>query len=178
MSFLKRLFGKLASARPSAPLYSAVVAAARTPDWYVEGEVPDTIDGRFEMVAAMMSLALLRLEREGEAYAAEAAELTESFVDDMDGQLREIGVGDVVVGKHLGKMMSALGGRLGAYRDAIEDAGEGTDTLETALLRNIYRGEAPAGGGLAWVAARMRVLHAALTAVPAGALLRGRWPQP
>lgn len=172
MSFLKRLFGKPEPAPRTAPLYAAVVAAARQPGWYVEGQVPDTLDGRFEMVAVILSLALLRLEREGPAYGAEAAELTETFVTDMDGQLRQLGVGDVVVGKHIGKMMSALGGRLGAYRDGLT---EGSD-LAAALVRNLYRGEAPAAAALETVIAKLRGQHAALARQAPEALLAGEWP--
>src|SRR3546814_2060072 len=62
----------------------------------------------------------------------------------MDGQLREIGIGDIIVGKHIGRMMSMLGGRLGAYR-----AGLAEGDLAPALVRNLYRGTAPAPAALA-----------------------------
>ena len=110
MGFWKRWLGGGAAAQPD-PLYAAIVAQARAPDWYVAGAVPDTIDGRFDMVATVLALVLLRLEAEPAGLAA-SARLTEQFVTDMDGQLREIGIGDVVVGKHMGRMMGALGGRL------------------------------------------------------------------
>ena len=173
MSFFKRLFGKGRSDAATAALYAALVAAARRPHWYLEGKVPDTIDGRFEMVAAMLSLALLRLEREGKACAAESALLTETFVRDMDGQLREIGIGDVVVGKHIGKMMSALGGRLGAYRTALQADGD----LGVALVRNLYRNEAPERAALDFVGARLRALDAALATMAPTELLAGKWPE-
>ena len=64
----------------------------------------------------------------------------------MDPQLREIGIGDLLVGKHVGRMMGMLGGRLGAYRDGLA-AGD----LKPALVRNLYRGEAPATQALAHV---------------------------
>ena len=80
--------------------------------------MPDTIDGRFDMIAAILALVLLRLEAEGEAGRDPSVLLTEIFIDDMDGTLRQIGIGDYVVGKHVGRMMSALGGRLAAFRDA------------------------------------------------------------
>lgn len=173
MSFLDRLFGRKDDRGAMRPLYDAVVAAARQPQWYEEGQVPDTIDGRFEMVAAMLSLVLLRLEVDGERHAAESAKLTETFVDDMDGQLREIGVGDVVVGKHIGKMMSALGGRLGAYRAGLAPGGE----LEPALDRNLYQGREPDAAARDWTVTRLRTLHAAVMASDAESLLAGRWPQ-
>ncbi|WP_294394709.1 ubiquinol-cytochrome C chaperone family protein [uncultured Sphingomonas sp.] len=119
------------------PLYRAVAAAARSPTWYGEGGVPDTLDGRFDMVVAMLSLVLLRLEAEGDAGRAPSAYLTELFVHDMDGQLRQSGIGDIVVGKHVGRMVAALGGRLGALRQAFADG-----DLDEAIARNIYRGAA------------------------------------
>ena len=64
------------------PLYSAIVVEARRPDWYRAG-VPDTIDGRFDMVASVLSLVLLRLEREGPEPRSSQTLLTETFVDDM-----------------------------------------------------------------------------------------------
>ena len=148
MSLLKRIFG---SSEPDPkmkliPLYNQIVAHARQPHWYEAGQVPDSIDGRFDMVSAILTLVLLRLE-ESDGHAQDMAYLTEVFVDDMDGQLRESGVGDVIVGKHMGKMMSALGGRLGAFRDGLDNPA----MLETAIMRNIYRSETSDPVGLAHV---------------------------
>ena len=136
MSLFKRIFG---SSEPDPklkliPLYNQVVAHAREPHWYEAGQVPDSLDGRFDMVSAILSLVLLRLE-DAATHAQESAYLTEVFVDDMDGQLRESGVGDVIVGKYMGKMMSALGGRLGAFRNGLEKP----ETFDDVILRNIYR---------------------------------------
>src|SRR3546814_20934152 len=72
----------------------------------------------------------------------------------MDGQLRQIGIGDMIVGKHIGRMMRALGGRLAAYRSGL-GAGE---SLEDALVRNLYRGNAPAAAQLEHVANGLRTL--------------------
>lgn len=151
-------------------LYDAVVARARRPHWYLDGAVPDTVDGRFDMIAAVLCTVLLRLEQEPEGTAA-TAPLTERFVDDMDGQLRQIGIGDIVVGKHIGKMMSMLGGRLGAYRD-----GFAARDLDGALVRNLYRGEAPPGPALAHVGAALLALHDSLAGVPVGRLIEGELP--
>ena len=152
------------------PLYRAVVAAARQPIWYRDGGVPDTVDGRFDMVAAILSMVLLRLEREGAPGRAPSALLAELFVEDMDGQLRQEGVGDVVVGKHVGRMMGALGGRLGAFREAFA----GGD-LAGAILRNVYRGTAPAPGAAAVLHDGLVALDASLGATPASELLDGAW---
>jgi hypothetical protein len=93
---------------------------ARNPFWYREGQVSDTIDGRFDMIAAIIALVLLRLEAAGRSLACRAVLLTETFIDDMDASLRQLGIGDHVVGKHVGRMTSALGGRLAAFRTARE----------------------------------------------------------
>ncbi|SFP95178.1 cytochrome b pre-mRNA-processing protein 3 [Sphingomonas rubra] len=166
MGWIDRLLGR--DTRDEAlPLYNAVVARARQPHWYVEGAVPDTLDGRFDTIAAVLSMVMLRLETEP-AGAQPAVHLAERFVDDMDPQLRQIGIGDIVVGKQMGRMMAALGGRLGAYRDGLA-----TGRLEEALVRNLYRGTAPAPAALAHVAAQLRAVHAAATATPVAQLEQG-----
>jgi len=170
MGFLDRLFGRK-DRDALTPLYNAVVTEARRPAWYLEGQVPDTLDGRFDMVAAVLSLVLLRLEEEGEVGRAPSAYLTEIFVEDMDGQLRESGIGDIVVGKHIGRMMGALGGRLGALREAFA----GGD-LDGAIDRNIYRGAVPGDGAHAAVREGLTGLRARLAGAPAAELIAGGWP--
>lgn len=166
----RRLFSR--SERDAlAPLYRAIVATARRPIWYRSGGVPDTLDGRFDMVAAILSLVLIRLETEGEPARAPSAYLAELFVNDMDGQLRQDGIGDVVVGKHIGRMMGALGGRLGAFRAAFARG----QSLDAAILRNIYRGVEVAPGAAAIVRDGLVALHATLGATPAAELLDGAW---
>lgn len=169
MGVWRRLFGR-GERDALAPLYGAVVAEARRPDWYRRGRVPDTLDGRFDMVAAILSLVLLRLEEEGEAGRAPSAHLTELFVEDMDGQLRERGIGDIVVGKHVGRMMGALGGRLGAFREAFA----GGD-LDGAIERNIYRGPTSADA-IAIVRDGLTDLHARLASFAMQDLVAGNWP--
>ncbi|MFN2259309.1 MAG: ubiquinol-cytochrome C chaperone family protein [Parasphingopyxis sp.] len=173
MARLDRIFGDRRDRADLAPLYAVVVARARDPFWYREGGVPDTQDGRFDMIAAILSLVLLRLEQEGEARASEGALLAEQFIADMDGQLREIGLGDVVVGKHVGRMMGALGGRMAAYRVGLEPDGD----LGAALDRNLYRGTPPPGAESEKVADRLQALHAALGRTDADSLIAGSLPE-
>jgi cytochrome b pre-mRNA-processing protein 3 len=156
----------------AAPLYAAVVAKAREPHWYLEGGAPDTLDGRFDMVAAVLAMVMLRIEAEppGDmAAAALSTDVTERFVDDMDAQVRQIGFGDIVVGKHVGRMMGMLGGRLGAYRAAMA-----TGDLSEPLIRNLWRGDAPAPAASTYVSTQLQRLHAGLRAVPLSALREGR----
>lgn len=171
MKFLKSLFGFGPDPREEMiPLYAAIVTEARDPVWYAEGGVPDTLDGRFDMVAAILSLVLMRIDAEGNAGRAPGALLTEVFIDDMEGQVRQLGIGDVVVGKHLGKMVAAMGGRLSAYRDAIDDA----PALEEALVRNLWRGEPGPDAKPALVAERLRAIAAGLKATSWSTVLSGR----
>ncbi len=147
------------------PLWNAVVATARAPHWYAAGGVPDTLDGRFDMVSLALALVLHRID-DDPAQARAGVELTELFVTDMDGQMRQIGFGDMVVGKQIGRMVGALGGRLGVYR-----AADGTDELRAALVRNLWRGNEPDAAGLAHVMAEVAKLRAALAATPVAELV-------
>lgn len=156
----------------AAPLYAAVVAKAREPHWYLDGGAPDTLDGRFDMVAAVLAMVMLRIEAEppGDMAAAVlSTDVTERFVDDMDAQVRQIGFGDIVVGKHVGRMMGMLGGRLGAYRAAMA-----TGDLSEPLIRNLWRGDAPAPAASTYVSTQLQRLHAGLRDVPLSALREGR----
>ncbi|TCP35636.1 ubiquinol-cytochrome C chaperone family protein [Sphingomonas sp. BK235] len=153
------------------PLYDAVVARARAPHWYLDGAVPDTLDGRFDMVAAVLAMVLLRLEQMRDATDA-SIRLTERFVDDMDAQVRQIGFGDMVVGKHVGRMMGMLGGRLGAYRDGL--AATDPAALDAALVRNLYRGSAPDQAALTHVRQQLIAVRAALDGLNLGEMMKGR----
>jgi cytochrome b pre-mRNA-processing protein 3 len=172
LSFLARIFGTPRDRMGLRPLYAAIVARARDPGWYRDGGVPDTLEGRFEMVSAVLALVLLRLEADGEAAAGPAALLGETFVEDMDGTLRELGIGDVVVGKKVGRLMGALGGRLGAFREGLRGAGD----FEAAVARNVFRGAPPSDAARAFVAGRLRALDGALAGADLADIVAGRLP--
>jgi len=167
VSLLQRILAP--RTEPDAPtlLYQAIVAQARSPHWYVEGAVPDTMDGRFDMLSSILALVLLRLEAIDARL--ETARLAELFVTDMDGQLRQGGVGDLVVGKHIGRMMSLLGGRLDAYRAGLEPGGD----LAGAIDRNIHRGASVADGGRNHVEQGLRALAEGLARRPLDIILAG-----
>jgi len=171
LSFLQRIFGENKQRAPWAPLYGAIVAAGRDPFWYRDGAVPDTIDGRFDMVAAATALVLLRLEALGGEGRQPAVLLTELFIDDMDASLRQIGVGDYVVGKHVGRMVGALGGRLAALR-----AGREQGSLAPAVRRNVFHDAPPSEEAVAAVAGRLERFAEALDAMSLEALAAGTLP--
>lgn len=174
MSFFSSLLRGDRDRRAVRPLYEAAVSAARDPRWYREGGVPDTIDGRFDMLASVLALILVRLEDSGDAGRAPAVLVAETFIDDMDGTLRELGIGDVVVGKRVGKMIGALGGRSGAFRRAL--AGE--EDLIAAVRRNVFRDSPPSEEAVTVVAERLRALHDALREAKLEHLLAGTLPTP
>lgn len=172
MAFLSRIFGEKRDRERLRPLYAEIVALARDPAWYREGEVPDTLDGRFDMVAAVLALVLLRLEREGDAATDESVLLTETFIADMDGSVRQLGIGDLMVGKHVGRMVSALGGRLAAFREAA------AGPLDTPVTRNIFHESPPSEAAVRFVSARLADLRDRMAAFPADRLLAGEVPRP
>ena len=116
-------------------LYNRIVAQARQPVFYAEFGVPDTLDGRFDMIVLHIAILMRRLRREGKAGRDTTQALTEAFFADMDRSLREMGVGDLVVPKRVRKMAEAFYGRASAYERALN--AEDGETLEAALTRNI-----------------------------------------
>jgi len=170
LSFLSNIFRPKAERDHYRPLYEALVAEARNPYWYRDGQVPDTLDGRFDMVAALLALLLLRLEQEKQAAGRASALIAEIFIDDMEGSVRQLGIGDLMVGKHVGKMMSALGGRIGAFRTAIENG----ESFQPAVRRNIFHDAPPPGEAETLVTARLKAFHESLGSLALKDILRGR----
>jgi len=134
MSFISRLLGTEPDPREAVrPLWHRVVELAREPSFYSTCGVTDSVGGRFDLITAILCTVMVRVEASD--MRVESALLAELFVEDMDGQLREFGVNDVVVGKRIGKLMSVLGGRLGAYRSALNDRDR--EKLTGAVMRNV-----------------------------------------
>lgn len=148
MSLIARLFGRPVDDRATVrPLWHRTVEIARETPWYAQYGVADTVPGRFDAVTMVLALVILRMERE-ERLKILSARITELFVDDMDGQLRQSGVGDLVVGKRMGKLMSVLGGRIGALREALA-APQPELALVPVLERNVTLNENADKPGLA-----------------------------
>jgi cytochrome b pre-mRNA-processing protein 3 len=122
------------------------VAQARAPAFYQAYAVPDTVNGRLEMVMLHAVLVLLRLEGEAAPLRALGQELFDRFCRDMDDSMREMGVGDLAVPRRMRRIGSAFYGRLAAYRAALAAPGDGP--LAAALERNVFGG--PAAGEAAF----------------------------
>lgn len=118
-----------------AEAYRRIVGQARLPSFYAECGVPDTLDGRFELVVLHAALVFRRLKDEAEA-ADFAQQLFDHLFADMDQSLREMGVGDLSVGKHIKRMAEGFYGRVVAYDKALSQVGQ--DDLASALMRNLY----------------------------------------
>lgn len=156
MSFLSRLLGTAPDPRESLrPLWHRVIELARDPAYYSDCGVADSVAGRFDMITAVLSVVMVRIEAAD--LRAESALLAELFVEDMDAQLRQFGVNDVVMGKRIGRLMSVLGGRLGAYRGALNASDRAR--LTAAVARNVTFAEgADEARGAALVAERLTKL--------------------
>lgn len=134
------LFRK-AEPNPAVPLYAAVVAAARSPDWYVEAGIPDSIDGRYCVLVTLLAITDVRLERGGAAAAELAPRLTELFVDDLDVQLRESGLGDPTLGKTVRGLVGGLSGRISRWRPVLD--GGSDEGWRAAISSSLYRDGEP-----------------------------------
>jgi len=167
---LNRLFGRGGREQAARALYGAIVAQARRPEFYLQGAVPDTVDGRFDLLALHVFLVLHRLRGDGARSAALAQALFDLMFADMDHNLREMGVGDLSVGRKVKTMAKALYGRIAAYEPGLGDQA----VLADALARNLYRGAAVDRGALARLARYVTAAAAALAGQSTDALLAGQ----
>lgn len=150
--------------------YHRVVEQARQPGFFTAGGVPDTVDGRFELICLHAFLYLHRLKRERPG----SADMGQRFFDvmflDFDRALREMGTGDLSVGREIRRMAEAFYGRIAAYEQGL--AG-GDAMLQPALARNLFGTAAPSEVQLAALADYVRREAAALDGRDAAALLAG-----
>jgi cytochrome b pre-mRNA-processing protein 3 len=121
-------------------LYGAIVAQARQRDFYAALAVPDTVEGRFDLIVLHVHLLFRRLAAEGRDAKALGQHVFDRFIEDMDDSLREMGTGDLAVPKRVRVMGQAFYGRAAAYDAALAESGD--DVLAATLLRNVYSGDA------------------------------------
>jgi cytochrome b pre-mRNA-processing protein 3 len=134
LSFLFR--GLTAEGQGGVALFEALTAEARRPFWYVEGEVPDTLDGRFAVLATLTALMLVRLESEGEEGDRLSVALTERFIHVMESEHRELGIGDPTLGKTVRKLVGMLAKKTEYWRSA------GEANWQDVTRASLYKGSA------------------------------------
>jgi cytochrome b pre-mRNA-processing protein 3 len=138
-------------------LYGAIVAQARAPAFYADYGVADTVAGRFDMIVLHLALFVRRLRREPAPIRTLGQGVFDLFCLDMDHNLREMGIGDLAVPKHMRRVAEAFYGRAAAYDDSIDRPGE--EPLAKALARNVF---SEAGGPAACVGRLARYVRAAI----------------
>jgi cytochrome b pre-mRNA-processing protein 3 len=154
-------------------IYAACLTAARRPELYLSYGVPDTLQGRFEMVALALSPVLNRLMHEPGDDPGLARLISECFVDDMDGAFREMGTSDAAVPKRMKTLYSSFAGRITAYREA----GGDEVALTAALGRNVFP-DAPEDERAQALAKYLGAATAAITAADLSDIRRGEIPFP
>src|SRR5262245_49428922 len=138
-----KLFRRTARDDTIARLYGTIVARARAPAFYQLYGVPDTVNGRLEMVMLHTVLFLRRLEGEIGPIRQLGQSLFDQFCRDMDANMREMGVGDLAVPRRMRRIGEAFYGRRAVYRTALD--APGNDRLVAALHRNVLPAAAIAG---------------------------------
>jgi len=182
-SFLGRLFAPRPAKLAGRALFDVVAAQARTVALYRDGGVPDTVEGRFECYALHIDLVLHRLKGRGPEAAEVGQALFDRFLDNLDEGLRDMGVGDLSVGKKMRKLGEAIYGRMKGYDAALDQVVSDTGavasaeaTLAALIGRVLFAAdEAPAARPLAAYAA---ACARALAAQPLEEVLAAelRWP--
>jgi cytochrome b pre-mRNA-processing protein 3 len=168
---LPRFFRSDPLAAAAYELYAEVVRQSRLPVFYLDGGVPDSLDGRFDLIALHAFLVLRRLKREGSAGQQLGQSLFDILFADMDQSLREMGVGDLGVGRRVKAMASAFYGRIAAYDAGLE---QDNTALGDALRRNLYGTTDPSLAVLQGMIAYMRQQVAEVDKWPAAGLLAGQ----
>ena len=159
-------------------LYGAIVAQARRPVFYTGYDVPDSIEGRLDMIMLHTVILLNRLNGKSEALSTLGQAVFDRFCQDMDDNLREMGVGDLAVPKQMQRIAGAFYGRARAYRTAL--AAADPDLLVEPVHRNIYQAKAAAEPQARRLASYVRDAVARLREIDDADLAAGRlsYPEP
>ena len=140
----KSLFKAKPVHREALDLYALAVEQARQPTFYTSLGVADRIDARFELYTLHVLLLYVRLRHDGPRGADLAQAMFDHYVSALDNVLRELGVGDVSVGKKMRKLGEALYGRMANYEKALTESDH--DALQAAIARNVFESDDAATG--------------------------------
>lgn len=157
-------------------LYGAIVAQARLPVFYADLAVPDTLEGRFDMIVLHVYLVYRRLAGEADAAREIGQGVFDRFIEDMDASLREMGTGDMAVPKRMRTLGEAFYGRAAAYDAALK--AEDNRALAQALWRNVYGGRAGAEPLSLQLARYVRQAASSLVKQDAQTIARGEFQLP
>ncbi|HET6158180.1 MAG TPA: ubiquinol-cytochrome C chaperone family protein [Dongiaceae bacterium] len=175
MLFLKRLFQTHRFQSEGRALYRQIAERARRPLLFTAYGVPDTIDGRFEMLCLHAYAVFHGLKGKGADADVLAQVVYDAMFADLDGSLRELGVADLGVGKRIKTMTEALNGRIQAFDAAADSA-----ALTEAVRRNVYGTATPAEAQVRAMTKYLQQMRTALAAVAFKDLCAARfvWPEP
>jgi len=169
---LKGLFAPNPAKTAGRQLFASAAGKARDPAFYLDAAVPDTHEGRFELYNLHVALVLRRLKGEGAARVRQA--LFDAYVRSLDDSLRDMGVGDLSVGKKMRRLGEAIYGRLKGYEEALDAADD--EALRALIGRTMFDdAQAPSAGP---IANYVRRTDAALAATPLDAVLTADLPWP
>ena len=168
----KRLFSQRPAYAAGQRLYAAAAAQARDPAFYRDGGAPDVIEGRFELYLIHVALVVNRLRGEGQRATETNQVVFDAFLKGLDDALREMGVGDLSVGKKMRRLGEAFYGRAKGYAAALEPGAPGGD-LAALVARTLFADEPDADARAAPVARYVRAAAAELSGQPTDALLSG-----
>jgi cytochrome b pre-mRNA-processing protein 3 len=167
----RRLFaGLTGEPKRGQALFGLAVAEASRASWFVEGGVPDTVNGRFAVLATVVALMTLRLEQSGEEGSEASVALAERLVESLDTEIREMGVGDPTLGKQVRGLVGAIAGRVERWRALLASDEPWTEEVR----RSLYLDEAVPADAVASGESALRALWRRLGAASVDDLASGR----
>ncbi|MBT4933721.1 MAG: ubiquinol-cytochrome C chaperone [Rhodospirillaceae bacterium] len=171
MNILKNFFSFSREKETAHKMYQIIVEQARLPVFYKDLGVADTFDGRFDMISLHMIIVIRRLKSDVEQTRKLSQALFDYMFDDIDLNLREMGIGDMGVLVRVKKMAKAFYGRLESYDQGLSQ--DDDTNLASALERNLFRENETTPKNLALFVAYMRREAARLDACTVDALMKG-----
>jgi cytochrome b pre-mRNA-processing protein 3 len=164
------LFQRLTTAIPrGAELFDAVTKVAREPHWYIQAMVPDSLDGRFAVLATITALVLVRVESDGVTGDGISVAVTERFIEVMESEHRELGLGDPTLGRKVRKLVGSLSRRT----DLLRLAATGGVEWQQAALESLYKTTVPPGA-VAHASSALQSLWEQLVETPLDDLAHGK----
>jgi cytochrome b pre-mRNA-processing protein 3 len=170
-------FRRSQSAATIDALYGMIVAQARSPSFYRDYGVPDTVSGRLDMIVLHLVLVLRQLSKASGVITPAGQQVFDRFCQDIDDNFREMGVGDLAVPKAMRSVAETFYGRAKVYENALADADCGA--LVAAISRNVFGATEPPSGAHR-LAAYMREAVHRLSRLANDALIRAEldFPDP